>query len=167
MRRVILFFAAVLLTSVVWSQTMTVNFNDGSTVKYDMNKVKSIDFTSESSDNGNTENNDGNKSIEQLLVGTWKVIGHYTDNTLFVENGGLFKIADWGYLQFKADGHFISITKESSPQITKGTWGLIDDTIILQPESGLSNNELITNLESDKLSIKGPFDVILHYINFL
>ena len=47
---------------------MTVSFNDGSTVKYDMNKVKSIDFTSDSYDNGNNNNNEGNKSLAELLV---------------------------------------------------------------------------------------------------
>lgn len=74
MRRVILLFVAVLLTSVGWSQIMTITLNDGSTVKYDMNNVKSIDFTNDNSGSG--------QETTPSLVGTWDAVSSrfYNDN---------------------------------------------------------------------------------------
>lgn len=156
MRRVILLFAAVLFVSIGWSQTMVITLNDGTTVKYDMGIVKSIEFTDEDSGNG--------QETAPSIVGTWKVIGHDTNNEKLVENGGVIRAEDWGYLQFKADGHFISITKEASPKITKGTWQQVDNTLICQPEVGFTNNILIISLETDKLTIKYRFDIIFYLI---
>ena len=146
----------MLLTSIGWSQTMVITLNDGTTVKYDMGIVKSIEFTDEDSGNG--------QEAVPSIVGTWKITGHYTDNEHYVENGGIFRFVDWGYLQFKADGHFISIKTESSPQVTKGTWQQVDNTLILQPEVGITNNILIIDLESDKLTIKYLLEVIVYLI---
>ena len=156
MKRVILLFAAVLLESIGWSQTMVVTLNDGTTTKYDMNKVKSIEFTDEDSGNG--------QETTPSIIGTWKVVGHDSNNEKLVENGGVIRAEDWGYLQFKADGHLISIKKETSPKVTKGTWQLVDGTIICQPEVGITNNILIISLESDKLTIKYLFDIIFYLI---
>ena len=85
MRKVVLLLAAVLLASVGWSQTMTITFNDGSTVKYDMNKVKSIDFT-----NDGSNNNENGGFDASLLVGTWDVVesvDYYDDGTVDREEG--------------------------------------------------------------------------------
>lgn len=66
MRRVVLLFAAILLASVGWSQTMTITLNDGSTVKYDMNNIKSIEFTNDNSGSG--------QETTPSLVGIWDAV---------------------------------------------------------------------------------------------
>ena len=50
MRRFILLFAACLFTSFVWSQSVTIQFKNGNTVKYDMSEIQSISFDEEESE---------------------------------------------------------------------------------------------------------------------
>ena len=48
MRRIILFFAAVLLASIGWSQTLNIHYKNGQTVQYNMQNIESLEFTEES-----------------------------------------------------------------------------------------------------------------------
>ena len=157
MKRVILLFAAVLVASIGWSQTMTVTLEDGSTVKYDMNKVKSIDFTDD--DSGN------NQESTPSIVGTWKLMSCSGEG--LVENGGNWVVSFlFNYLQLKADGHFILVKAKnaSSPiEISKGSWRRIENTLAIQPEPGVSQNYVIIEFESNKLSLLDGFKVIGHY----
>lgn len=122
MRRFLLVSVAVLLASVGWSQTMTITFNDGSTVKYDMNKVKSIDFTSDDPGNGSGNNQETTSS----LIGTWKFTYYesWIDESLIDESS----IPEALYFQFRADGSFTRIeeTKDNTIEITNGTWELVN-----------------------------------------
>lgn len=97
MRRVILLLAGVLLASVGWSQTMTITLNDGSTVKYDMNNVKSIDFTNDNSGSG--------QETKPSLVGTWDAI-----TNRFYNDDGWEKIEDatgyWVFTETTVTDHF-------------------------------------------------------------
>ena len=167
MKRVILLFAAVLLASIGWSQTMVVTLNDGTTVKYDMGIVKSIDFTSESSDNGNTDNNDGNKSIEQLLVGTWMP-------SEVIDSGWLGELIEklkespclkWeevkceSLTQFRSDGTaFKAQYKDGEFEIVKYYWTKMNDKeihfVIAEGKyAGMSSNALIQQIDSDKMVV--------------
>lgn len=117
MRRIILFFAAVLLASVGWSQTMTVTFDDGSTVKYDMNKVKSIDFTSD--DSGN------NQDATHLIVGTWLGVSG--------EGWGMESHADGELpiLQINDDGTYIFLDKKNKDiKIERGRWTIENGNLV-------------------------------------
>ena len=168
MKKVILLFAAVLLATVGWSQTMTITLEDGSTVKYNMNKVKSIDFTSESYDNGNSYNNEGNKSVEELVVGTWMPVKESIDY------GWLGKLIEelkenpcikWqevkceSITQFRSDGTaFKAQYREGELTIVKYKWYLINDTeihvIITEGDyAGLSSNSLIQSIDDEKMTI--------------
>ena len=53
MKRVILLFAAVLLATVGWSQTVTLKFKNGTTQQFNMSDLVSIDFTQGDNNNGN------------------------------------------------------------------------------------------------------------------
>jgi hypothetical protein len=55
MKRVILLFAAVLLASIGWSQTVTLKFKNGTKQQYNMSEIESIEF----SEGGNTSEDDG------------------------------------------------------------------------------------------------------------
>ena len=84
MRRIILFFAAVLLASVGWSQTVTLKFKNGTTQQYNMSELESVNFTDD-------DNNSGNKGFDaSLLVGTWDIVedvNYYDDGTVNREEG--------------------------------------------------------------------------------
>ena len=171
MRKVILLFAAVLLASIGWSQTMVITLNDGSTVKYNMNNVKSIDFTSESSDNGNTDNNDGNKSIEQLLVGTWMYLDGSNDYGIWEklieemkENPYLVweKVTTKELWQFRSDGTAFEAKYKNSESkgekfgVVKSNWSIQNNNeihlIVVEGDYvGLSVNYLIQQIDNDKM----------------
>ena len=145
MRRVILLFAAVLLASIGWSQTMVVTLNDGTTVKYDMGIVKSIEFTDE--DSGNSE-----EAIFSI-VGTWK--------TVFAEGWGHSTYSDEDgveYMQFKADGSFVNVQDdEDGINIQHGTWTMTDNELILRFKdgklAGSSFTYTILEKETNKLTV--------------
>ena len=93
MRRIVLVFAAVLLASVGWSQTMTTNLIDGKTVKIDMNKVQSVEF-SDDGDNGYNTNDD---NPSNKLVGVWKLVeenNHKLNDAHYyhIKETGVFKV---------------------------------------------------------------------------
>ena len=75
MKRVILLFAAVLLASIGWSQTVTLKFKDGSTRQYNMSEIESIDFTD---GNGNNSGNDDAEVeiTEANIVGVWELVSY-------------------------------------------------------------------------------------------
>jgi len=169
MRRVVLLIAAVLLASVGWSQTMTVSFNDGSTVKYDMNKVKSIDFTSDSYDNGNNNNNEGNKSLAELLVGTWVAVQEDIDYGFWEEIIEDLKkdpcsLLIWdevkteGVTQFRSDGTAWDAEYEDSKlhgesfSISKYKWSVINDSEFR-----------MTNADGEHVGMS--FTYLVHYID--
>lgn len=147
MRKIILVFAAVLLASVGWSQTMTITLEDGSTVKYNMNKVKSIDFTSDDSEN--------NQDATSSLIGTWQVT--------FVEGWGHSVTLDGEeteYVQFKADGTYIDvIIKNEEPhiRISLGAWSVMGNDLILREKdgrlAGSSFTYTILENETNKLTL--------------
>ena len=74
MRRIILFFAAVLLASVGWSQTVTLKFKNGTTQQYNMSELESVNFTD--------DNSGGNQETTPSIVGTWDAVSsrYYDDN---------------------------------------------------------------------------------------
>ena len=84
MKRVILLFAAVLLATVGWSQTVTLKFKNGTTQQYNMSELESVNFTDD-------DNNSGNKGFDaSLLVGTWDIVedvNYYDDGTVNREEG--------------------------------------------------------------------------------
>ena len=145
MKRVILLFAAVLLASIGWSQTMVVTLNDGTTVKYDMGIVKSIEFTSEDSGNG--------QESSSWIIGTWK--------TVFAEGWGHSAYSDEDnveYLQLKANGSFVNVKKdEDSIKIQHGTWTLRDNELILRFKDGkLAGSSFVYTIlekETNKLTV--------------
>ena len=51
MRRVILLFAAVLLASIGWSQTMNIHYKNGQTVQYNMNNIDYVEYTENNPNN--------------------------------------------------------------------------------------------------------------------
>ena len=145
MRRVILLFAAVLLVSIGWSQTMVDTLNDGTTVKYDMGIVKSIEFTDEDSGNG--------QEASFSIIGTWK--------TVFAEGWGHSTYSDEDgveYMQFKADGSFVDVhDDEDGIYIQHGTWSLTDNELILKFKdgdlAGSSFTYTILEKETNKLTV--------------
>lgn len=74
MRRIILFFAAVLLASIGWSQTVTLKFKNGTTQQYNMSELESVNFTD--------DNSGGNQETTPSIVGTWDAVSsrYYDDN---------------------------------------------------------------------------------------
>lgn len=114
MRRVILLFAAVLFASIGWSQTMVVTLNDGTTTKYDMNKVKSIEFTDEDSGNG--------QETAPSIVGTWQAVygeGWGKESNL---DGSL------GVLQINADGTYLLFSDNGEEiKVEHGKWTMVDN----------------------------------------
>jgi len=119
MKRVILLFAAVLLASIGWSQTMVVTLNDGTTVKYDMGIVKSIEFTDEDSGSGQ-------ETSTSWLVGTWRKDNH-------TGNGQNKDRKE--FTQFKSNGTYINVKDwEDGIYINYGIWTLTDSEIILTPK---------------------------------
>jgi hypothetical protein len=72
MRRFILLFATCIFASIAWSQSVTIQFKNGNTVKYDMSEIQSISFDEEESE--------GEESPS--LIGTWDVVSNkfYDDN---------------------------------------------------------------------------------------
>ena len=50
MRRYLLLIAAMLLVSMGWSQSVTLNFKDGTTQKFSMSEITSIDFADDGSE---------------------------------------------------------------------------------------------------------------------
>ena len=132
-----------------------------------MGIVKSIDFTSESSDNGNTDNNDGNKSIEQLLVGTWMP-------SEVIDSGWLGELIEklkespclkWeevkceSLTQFRSDGTaFKAQYKDGEFEIVKYYWTKMNDKeihfVIAEGKyAGMSSNALIQQIDSDKMVV--------------
>lgn len=51
MRRVILLFAEVLLTSIGWSQTMNIHYKSGQTVEYNMDNIDYVEFVEKKQNN--------------------------------------------------------------------------------------------------------------------
>lgn len=51
MKRVILIFAAVLLASIGWSQTMNIHYKNGQTVQYNMNNIDYVEYTEDNPNN--------------------------------------------------------------------------------------------------------------------
>lgn len=74
MKRIILFFAAVLLASIGWSQTVTLKFKNGTTQQYNMSELESINFAD--------DNSGGNQETTPSIVGTWDAVSsrYYDDN---------------------------------------------------------------------------------------
>ena len=74
MKRVILLFAAVLLATVGWSQTVTLKFKNGTTQQYNMSELESVNFTD--------DNSGGNQETTPSIVGTWDAVSsrYYDDN---------------------------------------------------------------------------------------
>lgn len=144
MRRVILLFAAVLLASVGWSQTMTITLEDGSTVKYNMNKVKSIDFTSD--DSGT------NQDATHMIVGTWQHVHG--------EGWGMENQADGELpiLQINADGTYIFLDKKKEEiKVEHGKWTMVDNHFYRQITEGKYRGTVwdysILNLTSESFQI--------------
>lgn len=145
MRRLLLLLTAVLLASIGWSQTMVVTLNDGTTVKYDMGLVKSIEFIDKDSGNGQEAN--------FSIVGTWK--------TVFTEGWGYqgdLNEGDTEYIQLKADGSFVDVhDDEDGIYIQHGTWTLTDNEIILRIKdgdlAGSSFTYTILEKETNKLTV--------------
>ena len=167
MKRNILLFAAVLLASIGWSQTMVVTQNDGTTTKYDMNKVKSIEFTNESYDNGNYYNNEGNKSVEELLVGTWLPIKESIDYGWWrelIEDLKKNPYLEWkevkseSITQFRSDGTASKAQYDNGElTIVKYKWYLMNNSeihaIVSEGEyAGLSTNSLIHSIDDEKMT---------------
>lgn len=114
MKRVIILFAAVLLASIGWSQTMVVTLNDGTTTKYDMNKVKSIEFTDEDSGNG--------QESTSLIVGTWQGVHG--------EGWGMESHADGELpiLQINSDGTYLLLHEDDDEiKVEHGQWTMVDN----------------------------------------
>ena len=155
MRRVILLFAAVLFASIGWSQTMTITLEDGSTVKYNMNKVRSIDFSGEDSGNG--------LETAFSIIGTWKAIDwkgwwQGLSDDKISDNASILT-----YMQYKEDRTFTFIyMKYKDPnvlgKITKGTWELNNNyltfTILEGKGAGSSTTWTITDIGQDQFTIK-------------
>ena len=57
MKRSIILFAAALLVMVGWSQTMTINYKDGSVVNQNVSNITSFEITDDNQ--GNNENQGG------------------------------------------------------------------------------------------------------------
>ena len=97
MRKVILLIAAIMLASVVRSQTMTINFNNGTNVKYNMSDIKSIEFDEE----GN--NNDNSLSIRLDKAGTLssKISLSQASNLLKLKLSGHMDASDFDFIKWK------------------------------------------------------------------
>jgi len=91
MRRIILFFAAVLLASVGWSQTVKINFKDGTDVNYNMNNVQSIEFLNDNDNNNQGSNDDFSMSGDFIKI--------TMDGKTYSD-----KIVDWYYAQIDPVG---------------------------------------------------------------
>ncbi|MBR5748199.1 MAG: hypothetical protein IKY01_05360 [Prevotella sp.] len=68
MRKIILFFAAVLLASVGWSQTMNIHYKSGQTVKYNMNNIDYVEFSEEQQNNTHVSSD---KAVDLGLSVKW------------------------------------------------------------------------------------------------
>ena len=144
MKRLIILFAAVLLASIGWSQTMTINLKDGTTIKIDMKTVKTIEFTDDESGNNPDD------SSPSWLLGTWMV--DYNTGYGYEED------RDDEYMRFKSDGTFVNvIDDEDGVYIQHGTWKLTDNAIILRiidgDLAGSSFTYTVLEKTSDKLTI--------------
>lgn len=97
MRKFILLFTALLLASIVRSQTMTINFNNGTIVKYEMSDITSIEF-----------DEDENKDDESLSIhldkaGTLssRVSKSQASNLLKLKVSGHMDARDFDFIKWK------------------------------------------------------------------
>ena len=144
MKRNILLIATVLFASIGWSQTMVVTLNDGTTTKYDMNKVKSIEFTDEDSGNG--------QESTSLIVGTWQGVHG--------EGWGMESHADGELpiLQINADGTYLLLHEDDDEiKVERGQWTMVDNHFYRHITEGEYKGTVwdysILNLTSETLQI--------------
>jgi hypothetical protein len=149
MKRVILLFAAVLLASIGWSQTMVITLNDGTTVKYDMGIVKSIEFTDEESGS--------NQETTPSIVGTWKLIN--ADAIIQDINKLLI-------YRFRDDGTFTRIIgkdENSSYKIENGSWKKNNTYLTIQRDNGGAATCTIVEFETNKLTLLDALGDLLYF----
>ena len=120
MKRIVVLLIIMLLAKVGWSQTMTINFKDGSFSKHSMSDIESIVFSED-------ENTD---DIHSTIVGTWQ--------TISVEGWGMeVKVDEIDYLQIKSDGNYIHVEWENNaPYVSKGKWTLANNKFTIKESEG-------------------------------
>lgn len=161
MKRSIILIAAALFVMVGWSQTMTINFKDGSVVNQNVSNISSFEITDDNqSDNGDNQGDNDtqgeNQEIRKFIVGTWietKETSYPSDDVTLGVN----------YIQFNSDGTWFSVTindNKGATYISKGKWYVYEDSIIVNTKEGrwtfypikwavksINSNQLILNYE--------------------
>ena len=168
MKRSIILFAAAMLVMVGWSQTMTINFKDGSVVNQNVSNISSFEITDDNqSDNGDNQGDDDtqgeNQELSRQIVGTWKETkedrrGLNSDITL-----GL------SYIQFNSDGTWFSVKiyeEYNYKSISKGRWHVFGENLIVNTKEGkitfYPTKWTIKSIESNELTL--TFDKATAYL---
>lgn len=94
MRKVILFFAAISLSSLGWSQTLNIHYKNGQAVEYNMDNIDYIEFTERSNNNAQVTSGD---AVDLGLSVKWASCN--VGATSPEENGDLFA---WGETETKS-----------------------------------------------------------------
>ena len=136
MKRSIILFATALLVMVGWSQTMTINFKDGSVVNQNVSNITSFEITGDKQDNNDNQSGDDNQGdnqeVSKTLFGTWKITK--------VEKGLQDLDLRLSYIQFNSDGTWFGIrfkdNNDNLMTISKGTWHVLDNNLIVNTKEG-------------------------------
>ena len=137
MKRSIISFAAAMIVMVGWSQTMTINYKDGSVVNQNVSNITSFEITDDNQ--GNNENQGGddnqgeNQELSRQIVGTWKETKE--------ERRGIYSEVTLGlsYIQFNSDGTWFSVKiyeEYDYKSISKGRWHVLGENLIVNTKEG-------------------------------
>ena len=136
MKRFLCLLAILQFCIIGWSQTMTIDFKDGSTQKINMNDIRAITFTQDE------------EQTEVSIVGVWECTS-YVCETEFPELIGDDGMQKGSVVNFKSDGTYSTSYGE------EGKWSLKWDTLTLTKSSSVSVpfNYKVTTLTSSSLEI--------------
>ena len=136
MKRILCLLAILQFCITGWSQTLTIDFMDGSTQKISMNDIKAITFTQD------------DEQTEVSIVGVWECIS-YICETEFPELIGNEGMQKGSVVNFKSDATYSTSYDED------GRWSLKGDTLTLTKSSsvGIPFNYKVTTLTSTFLEI--------------
>jgi len=136
MKRILCLLAILQFCITGWSQTMIIDFKDGSTQKISMNDIRAITFTQD------------DEQTEVSIVGVWECTSFICE-TEFPELIGDEGMQEGSVVNFKSDGTL------STDYGEEGRWSLKGDTLTLIKNSSVSVpfNYKVTTITSTFLEI--------------
>lgn len=149
MKRILCLLAILLSCITGWSQTMTIDFKDGTTQKISMNDINAITFT---------QDNDANTEVS--IVGIWECT-HFDLDSDFPREAFKDEIEVGENVHFNSDGTF-------SRKERTGRWKLNGNTLnfIADAEYAIPVDYKIEKLTSTELELSGNFLIAQVFIKF-